>query len=866
MRRPLRLTWAGLLAERLARAFWPAWTLVVAALAVIGLGGAAALSAWAFWAVAGVWGAALGWAVVHGVLRFRWPRRSDALARLDATLPGRPLTALADRQATGAGDPAAAAVWRAHVLAMAERAAAAQAAPPDLRLAARDPYALRYVALTALALALVFGAFTRTGDFAELAPAPLRFEAQAATSAWEAWVQPPAYTGRPSLYLNEVDRPNLQVPQGSRVTVRLYGQTGVMTLAESVSGRTTDPDDGAAPAHDFTVERPGRIAVQGPGGRTWEVTVLVDAPPSVQLRETMTREAGGALRQPFEAQDDYGVVGGTARVALDLDRVERRYGLAVPPDPRAPIRLDLPMPIAGDRSRFTEALIDDLSQHPWANLPVTVRLEVQDALGQTGHSETREVVLPGRRFFDPTAAAVIEMRRDLLWARAGAPRVAQVLRAIAHDDDAGGYHEGGLRSARARADLRAAIDMLDAGLADGLSDQARDAVAVLLWDVATLIEDGELAGAAERLRRAQERLAEAMRRGADPSEIEELMAELREAMRDYINELARQQPEDTDTPDGDRMEMSGDQLQALMDRIQELMEEGRMAEAMELLEQLQQMMENMQVTQGEGGEGGPGQQALDGLGEALRDQQGLSDDTFRDLQDRFGEGRGPRQGPQQGQQPGQQPGPDGTAPTPGEDGDGEGGEGQADGSRPGDRQGGARPGPGDGEGGGSGTDLADRQRALRDMLRDLDALDLPGDGTESGEAARDSLDEAARAMEEAERALREGDGPGALDRQAEAIDALRESMQALAEEMAREEGGGERDTAALGQDGTGGQRDPLGRDSGNGGRFGTEDSMLPDGDVQARARALLDEIRRRSGEQDRPEAERDYLRRLLERF
>ena len=33
-----------------------------------------------------------------------------------------------------------------------------------------------------------------------------------------------------------------------------------------------------------------------------------------------------------------------------------------------------------------------------------------------------------------------------------------------------------------------------------------------------------------------------------------------------------------------------------------------------------------------------------------------------------------------------------------------------------------------------------------------------------------------------------------------------------------------------------------------------------------RARELLDEIRRRSGETERPEVERDYLNRLLDRF
>ena len=42
--------------------------------------------------------------------------------------------------------------------------------------------------------------------------------------------------------------------------------------------------------------------------------------------------------------------------------------------------------------------------------------------------------------------------------------------------------------------------------------------------------------------------------------------------------------------------------------------------------------------------------------------------------------------------------------------------------------------------------------------------------------------------------------------------------------------------------------------------------MLPDADSAARARELLDEIRRRAGEQARPQLELDYLRRLLDRF
>ncbi len=239
------------------------------------------------------------------------------------------------------------------------------------------------------------------------------------------------------------------------------------------------------------------------------------------------------MQQPFTATDDYGVVGGQATIALDLPAIERRYGLAVDPEPRDPIVLDLPMPITGDRTEFTEALIDDLSKHPFANLPVTITLAATDALGQTGTAEPLSAVLPGRRFFDPLAAALIETRRDLLWSTANAPRSAQILKAVTHKP------EGFIRNERAYLRLRVLMRSLDADAAN-LQPAARDAIADELWEIALLVEEGDLASALERLRRAQDRLDEAIKNGADQSEIDQLMSELREALNDYMRQLAEE--------------------------------------------------------------------------------------------------------------------------------------------------------------------------------------------------------------------------------------------------------------------------------------------------------------------------------------
>ncbi len=60
--------------------------------------------------------------------------------------------------------------------------------------------------------------------------------------------------------------------------------------------------------------------------------------------------------------------------------------------------------------------------------------------------------------------------------------------------------------------------------------------------------------------------------------------------------------------------------------------------------------------------------------------------------------------------------------------------------------------------------------------------------------------------------------------------------------------------------------DPLGRAEGGNGMSSNDGPLGQGPDAAGRARRLLDEIRRRSGETQRPEVERDYLNRLLDRF
>lgn len=267
-----------------------------------------------------------------------------------------------------------------------------------------------------------------------------------------------------------------------------------------------------------------------------------------------------------------------------------------------------------------------------------------------------------------------------------------------------------------------------------------------------------------------------------------------------------------------------------------------MAEAQELLDQLARLMENLKITQGQGEGDGAGNQTMRNLQQTLRDQQDLSDEAFRDMQEgnQFGQNGSDETPPQS------QPGPDQQA----EDGEGDG--------RLSDRP---------------GRSLADRQRDLRRDLGRQQGL-MPRLGGDAGEEARRQMDQAGRAMERAEEALRDGDNSGALDRQADAIEALREGMRALGQALAEDgdrlqgeaEGQMRRTEGLPGQGSREVPRDPLGRSIGDGGRMTSNENLLQGEDVYRRARDLLDEIRRRSGERLRPEDELNYLRRLLEQF
>jgi len=283
--RRLWLSGAAIVAERGARAFWPVWTLAFATYAAMALGAfdrASLVTLQAVLAVLAVLGLVL---IVRGVRRFRWPGMSEAIARIDDTTPDRPVAAMLDSQGTNLHDPAARALWQRHQARMAERAAKAAVTAPDPELAKSDPWALRLMAATVLVAALIFA----RGDIADSLDAVTGGDTPefAAGPSFEAWAAPPAYTGKPVVYLSEIANGQpVTVPTGTEITVRIYGEDSAIGLAQSVAPPTalTQSADGIADAR-FLVTQSGEISLTRDTDTiiTWPFVAEPDEVPEIAL-------------------------------------------------------------------------------------------------------------------------------------------------------------------------------------------------------------------------------------------------------------------------------------------------------------------------------------------------------------------------------------------------------------------------------------------------------------------------------------------------------------------------------------------------------------------------------------------------------
>jgi len=156
------------------------------------------------------------------------------------------------------------------------------------------------------------------------------------------------------------------------------------------------------------------------------------------------------------------------------------------------------------------------------------------------------------------------------------------------------------------------------------------------------------------------------------------------------------------------------------------------------------------------------------------------------------------------------------------------------------------------QGGGQEGAKADQQ-AQAELQKQLQQL--MEQTPEAGQTAP-ALNQAMRAMGQAGQALQQGENEAAQQSEGRALDRLQEGARQIGKalEQAGEEGEGQ--TSDM---------DPLGRHSGRGGAD-SNGVKIPSQSDLGKAREILDDLRKRAGDAERPPAERDYLRRLLDKL
>ena len=818
-------------------------------------------------------------------LRRAWEKRptvSRAAARHrledDSGFDHRPLAALDDSLMVGVDDRLARRLWQRHRDRMAERIAGLRLGTPAPDVAGHDPRAWRAPLLVVLVLGVAAG-WGDLGDRMLRAVTPLA-AAGGDQVRVSVWITPPSYTRQAPVFLeiggedgdtakgpvvpadaaanpDAADPPaprTITVPQGSTLLAQVGG---IGDTPEMILGGVETP---------FTAIGTGREAgsfrletlLDAPGGQdlavtvggrnlaSWPIDVVADAPPTAEFISKPGRAGRASLKTDFEAKDDYGL----ASVALTLRHPKGR------PVPGGEEVVRLALPLAEPGTVLTQGVgVHDLSAHPWAGIEVVGRIEATDGRGQVGTSDDLKFLLPQRTFNHPVARALVEQRRLLSDATPEViDEVVDVLNELIHKPDH--FFNDTV--------VFLAINVAGARLLHSGGGEEIASVQKLLWDTALRIEDGDFAVAERELMDLQNKVMEAMRQGADSEEVQRLMEQLRQALDDYLKalteQLARQDLKELPAFDPNMQSMEGRDLQDMLDKARELARNGAMDAARKMLSDLQkaldQIRRGMAMAPQQQQQMGEAKRLMDGLKELAERQRGLLDETFKRAQ----EDRADRRS---------RPSPEGAMPF-GQQGQ-QGRQGQQGEMRPGDgrQQGGeprqARPGaaPRPGQGGDPNAMGRAQQEALR---RGLGELMLQMD--EMLGNIPDAMGKAERAMREASRALGQGRPGEAVPNQTEALEHLQKSQNQMSQQMAQKFG--PQLGLRPGPQGPGNRQrgqDPFGR--GAGGSFGSAvdgETDLPSRMEMRRAREILEELRKRSGQRQRPPLERDYIDRLLRQF
>lgn len=786
------------------------------------------------------------WLLWRDGRRFHWPKRREIDKRLEISsqLPHRPLTTIEDKLANPQ-EQAARTLWsRGKSRALATVSKLKTPMPRPI-LAMQDPMALRVLAVLVVIIgAIVAGPAWKERIHLGLNPLYSSLEKKPDKSI-TIWVTPPTYTGKAQMILEGrgKSKDTIDIPDESVIKVQVtrgIGQPYVVIGEHKMPMKRSDTKNWSlefpfnpAYAKDSVLE----IRQTGLRRGALPYRFVPDMPPEITLVEAPQTIDKGQTQLSLKVKDDYSIDDLVMRVRLDDTLKDKPLGADFE-ETRA---------IVSSPGIETEMKpIYDLAWHPWAGLPVVIELTAIDHKKQTAKLPPIHVTLPERTFQNPTARKLIMMRKRLIRTpEAATANIAQELFDILVTP--ANYNGNpvvflSLKTMSSRL-------IYDPGI-----KSAREVIAQL-WDTALQIEEGNLAIASRDMRDAQRNLEKVLNDpNATPEQVSRALDEFNQAMANYFQEMIREMQKQM--AEGDVLNVPPEMLAGVLnpEDIQNFLDEltaramaGDKNAARELLSQLQQMMDSVNPANGQMEMPKDVKAKMKGISELqklIEKQEKLLAQTqaqattlgIPDTPQTFGE-----QLPMDADILKQLWGDDFVPPpTP----------------APLPKKLMEKPpaAPID------TSKHKEEQEALRLVLGKL-----MQDADEGLGHTPENMGKAELEMRSASSQLGDNRPDKAVPHQEQTIKYLKETMDQMSEQLAQQL----KKMMALSMGGGAGKLDPLGRpiEDGDGPSFmPTSRVKIPDEAERKKVRDILDSLRRRSGELQRPDYELEYYRRLMQQF
>ncbi len=172
----------------------------------------------------------------RGLRRYRRAVRGDAIAALDVQSDLRPLASLADRPARPEAEGVA--LWRAHETRLTDAVRRLNLPRFTAIWKQIDPFLLRAVLPTALVTLVIFNGTQTHSRLASALMPDYGSLLGAEKIQIEAWITPPAYSGRAPVFL-KTGQQAVRVPEGSVMTLRVQAPSVPKLRTVAASGRAT---------------------------------------------------------------------------------------------------------------------------------------------------------------------------------------------------------------------------------------------------------------------------------------------------------------------------------------------------------------------------------------------------------------------------------------------------------------------------------------------------------------------------------------------------------------------------------------------------------------------------------------------------